>query len=53
MTKWKCTVCGWIYDPAIGVKADGIEPGIDFSDLPDNFRCPQCGAIKKWFKPLE
>ena len=27
MTKWKCTICGWIYDPAVGVKADGIEPG--------------------------
>ena len=54
MAKYKCTICGWIYDPAVGVDEKGvrIEPGVDFNDLPDDFRCPQCGAVKKWFQPI-
>ncbi len=51
MAKWKCTICSWVYDPAVG--AQGIELGTAFEDLPDDFRCPTCGAMKKWFTPLE
>jgi rubredoxin len=47
--KWKCTICGWIYDPEKGVPEKKIQPGVEFDDLPENFRCPQCGAKKKWF----
>ena len=28
--KYKCVVCGWIYDPAIGDPEGGIEPGTKF-----------------------
>ena len=50
MTKMICTMCGWIYDPKVGFPEKGIEPGTSFDDLPDDFRCPTCGAMKKWFK---
>ncbi|WP_404805406.1 rubredoxin, partial [Methanobrevibacter smithii] len=30
----------------------GIEPGTEFEDLPDNFKCPRCGAGKALFKQL-
>lgn len=53
MTKMKCTICGWIYDPEKGIPKMGIEPGTPFEELPDDFRCPECGAVKKWFSPLE
>ena len=51
MAKWKCTICGWIYDEAIGIKGE-FEPGTKFEDLPEDFRCPSCGAVKKWFQPI-
>ena len=53
MQKYQCDVCGWIYDPEIGVPDDGIKPGTAFKDLPDNFVCPECGASKDEFSPVE
>lgn len=29
MKKYVCNVCGWIYDPAVGIPEDGIAPGTD------------------------
>lgn len=53
MSKWKCTICGWIYDPEIGLPEENIEPGIAFENLDDGFRCPPCGAMKKWFEVMK
>jgi rubredoxin len=53
MKKYRCLVCGWIYDPEEGDPASGIEPGIDFNDLPDDYICPICGAGKSEFEELE
>ena len=30
MEKYKCIVCGYIYDPSEGDASGGIEPGISF-----------------------
>jgi rubredoxin len=49
MDKWKCTVCDWIYDPAVGDPDGGIAPGIPFEQLPDAWVCPVCGAGKDAF----
>jgi rubredoxin len=48
--RMKCTICGWTYDPAIGAPKQGISPGVAFEALPEGFKCPKCGAMKKWFK---
>jgi len=53
MQKYQCDICGWIYDPEVGLPDEGIEPGISFEDLPDDFVCPECGAGKDDFSPLE
>jgi rubredoxin len=53
MKKYKCTVCGYIYDPAEGDPAGGIEPGIAFEDLPADYLCPVCGAGKSEFEEYE
>ena len=52
MEQWECLVCGYIYDPDEGDPEHGIEPGTAFEDLPDDWKCPICGAGKKMFKPL-
>lgn len=46
-----CTLCGYIYDPAIGDPENGIAPGTPFADLPDDWSCPFCGAQKADFIP--
>ena len=53
MKKYVCTVCDWVYDPAVGDPENGIEPGIAFEDLPDDFVCPVCGVGKDQFEPVE
>jgi len=50
MQKWKCTVCGYVYDPEQGDPDSDIEPGTDFEDLPDDWVCPECGANKDAFE---
>jgi len=49
MTKWRCTVCGYIYDQERGEPATGTLAGTRFEDLPENWRCPICGAPKDAF----
>jgi rubredoxin len=49
MEKYKCVVCGYIYDPSEGEPEHGIEPGTPFSNLPDDYTCPVCGAGKDEF----
>lgn len=52
MAKYKCSVCGYIYDPALGDPDGGIKPGTSFESLPDNWICPVCGAAKSDFEKL-
>jgi rubredoxin len=44
-----CSLCGYLYDPAVGDPAHGIAPGTRFEDLPPEWRCPRCGADKDEF----
>ncbi len=50
--KYKCTVCGYIYDPAKGDPDSGIAAGTAFQDLPDDWVCPVCGVGKDQFEPV-
>jgi rubredoxin len=49
VAKWKCKICGWTYDPQQGLSRKNIAAGTEFFDIPESFRCPKCGAKKKWF----
>ena len=53
MQKYKCVFCGHVYDPAIGDEKNGFPPGTAFEDLPDNWKCPGCGAEKEFFNPAD
>ncbi len=52
MDKYECSVCGYIYDPAVGDPVGGIAPGTPFNKLPDDWVCPVCGAAKSEFKKI-
>lgn len=41
LKKYKCPVCGYIYDEA--------NESVKFTDLPDNWVCPVCGTEKSEF----
>ncbi len=51
--KYKCTVCGYIYDPELGDPDGGIKPGTPFEEIPDDWVCPLCGASKNEFERME
>ena len=53
MKKYKCLICGYIYDPAVGDPDNGVEAGTAFENLPDDWVCPECGAAKDEFEPLD
>jgi len=46
MDRYVCTVCGYVYDPAVGDPDSGIKPGTPFEDIPDGWECPVCGTEK-------
>ncbi len=53
MQSYECTVCGYVYDPNIGDPETGVAPGTAFEDLPDNWKCPVCGAEKDQFAAID
>lgn len=53
MQKYRCKVCGYLYDPENGDMIGGIEPGTAFGDLPDKWTCPVCGVGADEFKPVD
>ena len=51
MEQYVCTLCGYIYDPEAGDASQDAAPGTAFTDLPDDWVCPLCGADKGAFEP--
>lgn len=47
--KYVCSVCGTVYDPAVGDAAHGIPAGTKFEDLPADWKCPRCRQGKDKF----
>ncbi len=41
--KYVCQICGYVYDDA--------KEKVPFTELPDDWKCPICGAAKSDFKP--
>ncbi len=52
MKRYKCKVCGYIYDPEKGEPRNDTTPGTAFEDLDTSWRCPQCGANVNRFIPV-
>jgi Fe-Mn family superoxide dismutase len=49
MKRYRCTACGYVYDPVEGDPDVGIPPGTPFVELPDDWYCPVCGVSKSEF----
>ena len=45
MEKWKCLVCGYVYDPA-------ENNNVSFEALPADWTCPECGVGKDQFEKI-
>ncbi|MDD1702712.1 MAG: rubredoxin [Methanoregula sp.] len=74
MDKYRCMMCGHVYDPAKGEPAAfktilcnfenmedyqykpdaemAVKPGMDFSALPADWKCPTCGHPKSYFRKV-
>lgn len=50
MEKFVCTVCGYVYDEALGDPDNGIAAGTTWEDVPQDFVCPLCGVDKTLFE---
>lgn len=53
MSKYVCSVCGWVYDEELGLPEKGIAAGTKFEDLSDDFECELCGVGKENFTEEE
>jgi rubredoxin len=53
MQKYRCDVCGYVYDPAKGDPTGGVPAGVPFDQLPEDWVCPDCGVGKDMFSPVE
>lgn len=52
MYQCQTTNCGCIYNPDRGDRKAKVSKGTKFESLPEEWKCPVCGAGKKCFKPL-
>ncbi|MFO7817813.1 MAG: rubredoxin [Thermodesulfobacteriota bacterium] len=54
MDKYVCTICGYLYSPVIGDRSRSDVPKkTAFHALPEDWKCPQCGADKRRFESFE
>lgn len=53
MRAWMCVSCGWIYREDKGDPVGGIAAGTAWDDVPDDWRCPDCGTPKSDFEMIE
>jgi len=50
INKYTCSICGYVYDPSLGDQENGVAPGTEFKDLPEDWVCPVCGAAMDMFE---
>ncbi|HXB64443.1 MAG TPA: rubredoxin [Solirubrobacteraceae bacterium] len=47
MSRWRCPACGYVYDEAPGHPREGFPAGTNWSEVPDDWACPDCGVRDK------
>jgi len=52
MKKWICLLCGFVYDEEKGLPNEGISAGTRWADIPEDWKCPDCGVRKSNFKMI-
>ena len=49
MKTYVCSVCGYVYDPAVGDPDNGVAAGTPFEEIPEDWTCPLCTVDKSNF----
>ncbi len=47
MSRFRCDSCDYVYDEAAGNPREGFPAGTPWSDIPDDWCCPDCGVREK------
>ena len=47
MSRNRCEVCDYVYDEAHGAPHEGFSAGTPWTDVPDDWCCPDCGVREK------
>ena len=47
---YECRSCGYKYNETAGDPSYPIPPGLPFEKLPEDWRCPTCGASQSFFE---
>jgi rubredoxin len=50
---YRCTHCGYIYEPSKGCEKNKIKPETSFDEIPEDYRCPVCKSKKAGFVPIK
>lgn len=53
MNAYLCPVCGYVYDEEAGHPESGLAPGVPWSEVPEDWTCPECAVRKPEFVPAE
>jgi rubredoxin len=51
--RYMCLLCGFMYHEEQGWPDDGIAPGTRWQEVPEDWLCPECGAMKADFEMVE
>lgn len=47
MARYRCPECGYVYDEAVGDEDEGFPAGTPWSQIPDDWACPDCAVQDK------
>jgi rubredoxin len=47
MSRYRCPVCEYVYDEAAGAPREGFPPDTPWSEIPDDWCCPDCAVREK------
>ncbi|MPR02407.1 rubredoxin [Pseudomonas sp. MAFF 212408] len=53
MKTYMCAPCGFMYVEELGIPEDGIPAGTPWEEVPEDWRCPDCGVTKADFMAIE
>ncbi|MGG6293535.1 rubredoxin [Leptolyngbya sp. AN02str] len=52
LDRYECAACGYVYEPQKGDNSNQIPAGTPFEELPEDWRCPVCGARRPRFSNI-
>ncbi|MGR8981675.1 MAG: rubredoxin [Gammaproteobacteria bacterium] len=51
--RYQCAICGHVYDEKDGDPDTGLAPGTRWEDVPETWRCPECGTVKSDYELMD